>query len=153
MNNLFLHDSLDTSPLVFSDRIFYTPTSFTKTALLYLQEIGSLLEKKPHTSSRTHLSSYLFFCVNSGSGELEYQGKKYKLAWEAVCPSTASYLTRIVQIKTCGLCPWIHFSGVIMQTIYQKYQERGGRPVFHPDNLADFQLLHQSLFDIASSVD
>lgn len=60
MNDLFLHDSLDTSPVVFSDRILYTPTSFAKTALLYLQEIGSLQAKKPHTSSRTHLSSYLF---------------------------------------------------------------------------------------------
>lgn len=77
MNDLFLHDSLDTSPIVFSDRVLYTPTSFEKTALLYLQEIGSLQAKKPHTSSRTHLS--LFFSVNSGFGELEYQGKKYKL--------------------------------------------------------------------------
>ena len=33
MNDLFLHDSLDTSPVVFSDRILYTPTSFAKTAL------------------------------------------------------------------------------------------------------------------------
>lgn len=78
MKDLFLHDSLDTSPVVFSDRILYTPTSFAKTALLYLQEIGSLQAKKPHTSSRTRLSSYLFFCVNSGSGELEYQGKRHK---------------------------------------------------------------------------
>ena len=46
MNDLFLHDSLDTSPVVFSDRILYTPTSFAKTALLYLQEIGSLQAKK-----------------------------------------------------------------------------------------------------------
>ena len=60
MKDLFLHDSLDVSPIVFSDRILYTPTSFAKTALLYLQEIGSLQAKKPHISSRTCLSSYLF---------------------------------------------------------------------------------------------
>ncbi len=65
MKDLFLHDSLDASPIVFSDRILYTPTSFAKTALLYLQEIGSLQAKKPHTSSRTRLSSYLFFCEYS----------------------------------------------------------------------------------------
>ena len=46
MKDLFLHDSLDTSPVVFSDRILYTPTSFAKTALLYLQEIGSLQARK-----------------------------------------------------------------------------------------------------------
>ena len=79
MNDLFLHDSQDTSPIVSSDRVLYTPTPFAKSALLYLQEIGSLQAEQPHISSRTHLSSYLFFCVNSGSGELDYQGKKHKL--------------------------------------------------------------------------
>ena len=54
MNDLFLHDSLDTSPIVSSDRVLYTPTSFAKSALLYLQEIGSLQAEQPHTSSRTH---------------------------------------------------------------------------------------------------
>lgn len=104
MNDLFLHDSLDTSPVVFSDRILYTPTSFAKTALLYLQEIGSLQAKKPHTSSRTHLSSYLFFCVNSGSGELEYQKRKYKLGRGDCVLLTVSNRTPIVPIKICGLC-------------------------------------------------
>ncbi len=75
MNDLFLHDSQDTSPIVSSDRVLYTPTTFARSALLYLQEIGSLQAEKPHTSSRTHLSSYLFFCVKSGFGELDYQGK------------------------------------------------------------------------------
>ena len=79
MNDLFLHDSQDTSPIVSSNRVLYTQTGFAKSALLYLQEIGSLQAEQPHTSARTHLSSYLFFCVKSGSGELEYQDKKYKL--------------------------------------------------------------------------
>ena len=80
MNDLFLHDSPDASPIVSSDRVLYTSTTFAKSALLYLQEIGFLQAKQPHTSSRTHLSSYLFFSVNSGSDELEYQGKRHKLA-------------------------------------------------------------------------
>ena len=80
MNDLFLHDSQDASPVVFSNRILYTPTTFAKSALLYLQVIGSLQANQPHTSSRIHLSSYLFFCVNSGSSELDYQGKKHKLS-------------------------------------------------------------------------
>ena len=153
MKDLFLHDSLDTPPVVFSDRILYTPTSFAKTALLYLQEIGSLQAKKPHTSSRTRLSSYLFFCVNSGSGELEYQGKRHKLGKgdcvfiDCQLPYSHSTDTDLWSLS------WIHFSGVTMQTVYQKYQERGGRPVFRPDNFTDFQSLHQSLFDLAASDD
>lgn len=40
-----------------------------------------------------------------------------------------------------------------MQDIYQKYQERGGLPVFHPENITAFTELHKSLFTLASSDD
>lgn len=40
-----------------------------------------------------------------------------------------------------------------MKNIYQKYQEHGGRPVFHPENVAAFTELHKSLFPLASSDD
>lgn len=153
MNDLFLHDTQDTSPIVSSDRVLYTPTSFAKSALLYLQEIGSLQAKQPHTSSRTHLSSYLFFCVNSGEGELDYQGKKNRLTVgdcafiDCQQPYSHSTATDLWSLS------WIHFSGVTMQDIYQKYQERGGRPVFHPENITAFTELHESLFNIVSSDD
>ena len=153
MTDLFLHDSQDTSPIVSSIRVLYTPTAFAKTALLYLQEIGSLQAEQPHTSSRTHLPSYLFFCVDSGSGELEYQGKKHKLS-QGDCvfidcqqPYSHSTGTELWSLS------WIHFSGVTMPDIYRKYQERGGRPVFHPENVAAFVELHKSLFNLASSDD
>lgn len=48
---------------------------------------------------------------------------------------------------------WIHFSGVTMSDIYRKYQERGGCPVFHPENITAFTELHKSLFTLASSDD
>lgn len=153
MNDLFLHDSQDTSPIVSSKRILYTPTFFAKSALLYLQEIGSLQAEQPHTSSRTHLSSYLFFCVKSGFGELDYQGKKHKLtAGDCVfidCQQPYSHSTD----TALWSLSWIHFSGVTMQDIYQKYQERGGLPVFHPENITAFTELHWSLFNLASSDD
>ena len=50
MNDLFLHDSLDTSPVVFSDRILYTPTSFCEDCPLYLQEIGEFAGKEGHAA-------------------------------------------------------------------------------------------------------
>ena len=40
-----------------------------------------------------------------------------------------------------------------MHDIYQKYQERGGRPVFHPENITAFTERHKSLFTLASSDD
>lgn len=69
MNDLFLHDSSGYIPCCFFRPHSLHPDVY-EAPPLYLQEIGSLQAKKPHTSSRTHLSSYLFFCVNSGSGEL-----------------------------------------------------------------------------------
>ena len=78
MDDFFLRD-LGTGPIVSSDRILYTPTAFAKSALLYLQEVGSLKAEKPHTSSRTLLSSYLMFYVKSGAGELEYDVKSYRM--------------------------------------------------------------------------
>ena len=41
--------------VVFSDRVFYTPSSFARTSLLHLQEIGELTAIRPHTSSRSNL--------------------------------------------------------------------------------------------------
>lgn len=153
MDDLFLHDSLDTSPIVSFKRVLYTPTSFAKSALLYLQEIGSLQAEQPHISSRTHLSSYLFFCVNSGEGKLDYHGKTYKLtAGDSAFIDCQQPYSHSTSTELWSLS-WIHFSGVTMQDIYQKYQGRGGRPVFHPENITAFTDLHESLFTLASSDD
>lgn len=153
MNDFFLHDQQDTSPIVTSNRVLYTPTAFAKSALLYLQEIGNLQAEQPHVSSRTHLPSYLFFYVNSGSGELEYQGKKYKLSQgDCVFIDCQQPYSHCTDADLWSLS-WIHFSGVTMQDIYQKYQERGGRPVFHPENITAFAELHKSLFNLALSDD
>ena len=65
---------------VSSNRVLYTPSAFARSSLLFLQETGSLVARKPHTSSRANLSSFLFFIVLSGSGELEYEGEKYSLS-------------------------------------------------------------------------
>lgn len=112
--------------------------------------------------SASRAASYIFpysfvlvfvFCVNSGSGELEYQRKKYKLGrGDCVfidCQQPYSHSTD----KDLWSLSWIHFSGVTMQDIYRKYQERGGCPVFHPENITAFAELHKSLFMLASSDD
>lgn len=54
--------SLFHDELVESNRIIYTPSDFAKSSLFHLQETGTLQAKFPHTSSRTNLSSYLFYC-------------------------------------------------------------------------------------------
>ena len=119
------------TPVVDSNRILYTATSFARSSLLHLQEIGELHAKKSHTSKRSGLQSYLFFTVLSGSGTLIYNDKGYELRKGSCvfidCNSPYSHTTDENNLWTLR---WIHFYGPTMSNIYQKYCERGGRPVF-----------------------
>ena len=63
-----------------SSRIIYTPSTFTRTSLLHLQEAGSFQAVYPHTSKRSDRVSCLCFVVLSGTGELKYEGEVYKLS-------------------------------------------------------------------------
>lgn len=137
--------------LVKSNRIIYTPTDFAKANLIHLQEVGELQAQKPHTSRRSNLASYLFFLVTKGQGTLEYGGKKYFLkkgdcvyvdchtAYAHSCADT------LWQLK------WVHFYGPNMSGIYNKYMERGGRPVLTPANFEKYETLVDEIYQIASS--
>ena len=48
---------------------------------------------------------------------------------------------------------WAHFYGPNMTGIYEKYVERGGRPVFHPENPGPCAELLGQLYQIAGSAD
>ena len=126
--------------IVTSNRILYTPSAFARTSLLHLQEIGELEARRSHTSSRSNLASFLFFAVTSGSGFLSYQGKEYRLEKGSMvfidCYNPYSHTTDPDNLWTLR---WIHFYGASMPQIYEKYKERGGRPVFRPeeDNLSE----------------
>lgn len=67
------------SSSVTSSRILYTPSTFARTSLLHLQEIGSLQAIHQHTSTRTNLTSFLCFVVLSGEGTLSYEEQTYQL--------------------------------------------------------------------------
>lgn len=139
--------------IVTSNRILYTPSSFARSSLLSLQEIGTLKALKPHTSSRDNLQSYLFFYVESGDGKLVYQGKEYEIG-EGDCVFIDCQLPYSHSTDTnLWTLSWIHFYGNTMQRIYEKYLERGGGPAFRPDDLEPFQHLHKTLYSIASSDD
>ncbi len=148
----------DNTPLFHGDiiegrRILYTASSFAKVSLIYLQEIGYLKARKPHVSSRTHLPSYLFFIVLSGSGTLNYQDKNYNLAvGDCVfidCTRPYSHTTsdNLWQIA------WIHFNGPTMPSIYAKYEERGGLPVFCPKHKESTDMFYTALENIYETAD
>ena len=122
--------------IVDSNRILYTASPFARNSLLHLQEIGELKALKAHTSSRENLQSYLFFTVLEGSGSLAYRGRQYDLrAGSCVfidCREPYSHTTD----EDLWTIRWMHFDGPSMASVYEKYCERGGRPVFVPGDAA-----------------
>lgn len=141
------------SSFVTSSRILYTPSTFARTSLLHLQEVGSLQAIHQHTSTRTNLTSFLCFVVLSGTGSLTYDGMTYELsAGDCVfidCRKAYSHSTS----DDLWSLQWCHFYAPLLPAVYEKYKERGGRPVFHPDDLTPFTSLLTDLYNLASSSD
>jgi AraC-like DNA-binding protein len=137
--------------LVDSNRIIYTPSSFAKNNLIYLQEIGELQAKLPHTSKRHNLISYLFFVVQEGSGTLEYDGSSFSLVKDDCifidCRRTYSHRSS----ENLWKLKWIHFYGSNMNGIYEKYVERGGQPLFQSKNKMHYDKILTHLYEVAAS--
>ena len=149
MQELFLNSEAS----VQSDRILYTPSLFARSALLNLQEVGSLKARSPHTSTRSGLTSYLYFLVLDGEGSLTYEGRQYHLKQgDCVfidCQKPYSHSTS----ENLWSLAWCHFYGSSMMSIYEKYKERGGLPIFHPENSKVFVELLKQLYKLAGSSD
>lgn len=156
----------DIPTIVSSNRILYTATSFARSSLLHLQEIGELRALRPHTSRRSNLSSYLFFTVLSGSGTLTYNDKAYPLqpgscvfidcnqSYSHTTPQTSNTAgEKLSEEEQLWSIKWIHFNGPSMDDVYSKYLERGGRPVFNIPSLNTISNVWEELFQAAGSSD
>ena len=141
------------SSSVSSSRIIYTPSTFARTSLLHLQEVGSLQAIHPHISQREDLVSFLCFIVLSGEGTLSYEEQTYQLGQgDCVfidCRKAYSHSTS----DNLWSLQWCHFYAPSLPAVYEKYKERGGRPVFHPDDLTPFTSLLTDIYNLASSSD
>ena len=148
-----MNEFFSNSGVVDSNRIIYTPSSFARSSLLYLQEVGELTALQPHTSRRVNLYSYLFFTVVSGYGKLEYVGKDYLLSPGSCvfidCQQPYSHTT----VDHLWTLRWIHFNGPTVPTVYEKYKERGGRPIFEPVKKEEIESLWTDLMLTARSDD
>lgn len=45
---------------------------------------------------------------------------------------------------------WCHFYAPFLPAVYEKYKERGGRPVFHPKNPSKFRELFTEIYLLLS---
>ena len=151
MKSLFSYHPVSS---VSSDRILYTPSSFARSSLVHLQEIGSLKALKEHTSSRSNLQSYLFFVVTKGSGVLTYENKEYRLS-EGTCAfiNCQKPYSHTTDPENLWSLRWCHFYGPNLPLIYEKYMERGGKPAFRPEDTASFLRVLDALYSFASGSD
>jgi len=137
--------------LVTTNRVIHTPSAFAKKSLLYLQEVGTLQARKQHISQRKHLQSFLFFIVTSGTGSLMYDGKNYSLLKNDCvflnCQKPYFHKTS----ESLWSLSWVHFNGWNMKDIYEKYLERGGKNVFHQENILEYCSIINDLIYIAKS--
>ena len=144
-NKLFGKDYVD------SKRIIYTPSSFARKNLIYLQEIGSLNALVQHKNIRENLNSFLFFIVQKGSGVLNYDGQEYTLtSGDAVFIDCSKPYFHETSEDLWSLC-WVHFSGENMPQIYENYIEMGGKQCFTLKNSAKVQSVFNSLWQNAES--
>ena len=140
------------SKIVDSDRVLYTASTFARSSLFHLQEIGRLEALKPHVSSRSDLQSYLFIIVEKGSGMLKYNGREYVLTKGSCvfidCRKPYSHQPDPDDLWTLS---WCHFYGPTLASIYNKYCERGGRPSFEPFDTKPFADMLGDLISLSKS--
>lgn len=139
-----------------SRRILYTPSPFARANLVHLQETGRLTATAAHTSRRERLQSFLCFVVCAGSGQLVYDGQRFPLkAGDVVfldCRRPYAHSTGGSAGELWTL-QWCHFYGPCVAAIYEKYCERGGRPVFHPADAGRFSELMSQIYSAAGNDD
>jgi len=136
-----------------SQRILYTPSFFARENLVHIQEIGELQALKKHVSRRDGLNSILFFVVESGSGSLYYNHNRYEVSAGDCVFINCAYSYAHETGDELWKLKWIHFYGPQMPAIYQKYEERGGMPVFTPDDTLKYIRIWESVFEKAASAD
>lgn len=141
------------SSSVSSSRIIYTPSTFARTSLLHLQEVGSLRAVHPHVSQREDLVSFLCFIVLSGEGTLSYEEQTYQLGQGDCVFIDCRKAYSHSKFDNLWSLQWCHFYAPSLPAVYEKYKERGGRPVFHPGDLTPFTSLLTDLYNLASSSD
>ena len=131
---------LSDNATVQSSRVLYTASEFAKKNLIYLQEAGTLTALRSHKSTRERLNSYLFFCVLSGSGRLNYDGKTYYLkTGDCVFLDCRLPYSHETDNDSLWQLVWIHFYGAGLDAIYEEYKKNGGKTVFS-SNSAEYYL-------------
>lgn len=139
------------SKKVESKRTLYIPSEFAKKSLIYLQEVGFSKTLEYNVNSRNKLDSYLFFIVTNGDGTLEYNNRKHLLTKGSCvfvdCNNKYSHTSDNFSIK------WVHFNGLNVKDIYDKYLSRNGLIAFKTKQFNKYESLIDDIQIISNSSD
>ena len=130
-----------------SERILVTPSAYTKTHYLYIQEIGTLTSLEPHLSRREQLDSYLFFIVTQGSGTVTINGEAFCVkAGDCVWLNCLVPYSHKSNLHDPWTLYWVHFNGSQVTSFYQLFTDKGGSAVYTPASLSSYTEILQTLF-------
>lgn len=122
-----------------SNRIMATPSQYAKEHYLYVQEVGSLESIEPHVSSRSNLSSFLFFIVISGSGYFFYDNIRKPLrAGDCVWIDCQTPYSHESSKEDPWSLTWVHFYGSHSREFYNLFLQHGHSFVFRPISIEPF---------------
>ena len=146
--------SFSTQGICESRRQLHTPSSFARSSLLYVQEVGSLRSIRSHLSQRSHLDSYLFILVLSGSGKVSCGGITYDLTGGdcALIDCRSPYSHQSSEQDPWELM-WVHFNGCTAPAYYGYFTKNVSCPVFHTEDVALFSTPILQLLETAAHKD
>lgn len=137
-----------------SKRILATPSSYTKSNYLYVQEIGTLKSLEPHISHREKLESYLFFIVTEGSGTVTVKNTPYHIkTGDCVWLNCLEPYSHESSARTPWSLQWVHFNGSQAHNFYQLYTEREGATIYTPSTITPYTDILQNLYQLQQSKD
>ena len=146
--------SFSTQGICESRRQLHTPSSFARASLLYVQEVGTLRSIRSHLSKRSHLDSFLFILVLSGSGKVSCGGNTYQLSGGdcALIDCRSPYSHQSSEQDPWELM-WIHFNGCTAPAYYSYFTKNVSSPVFHADDVTAFSSPILQLLEAAARKD
>lgn len=110
-----------------SDRNLYTPSSFAKQNLLYVQEVGKLESLTPHVCKRSNIDSYLIMEVLDGKGKIIYENNDIELyKGECIWIDCRLPFEHVSSQDEPWQLAWVHFNGKGAEAFYRFFREKNG---------------------------
>lgn len=108
-----------------SIRLIATPSTFSKSALHYVQEIGHFRTFPPYMTERENLDSFLIVYTMNGKGRLTYKDESYILLPNQLffidCKKHQKYLT--YREETWEIL-WVHLNGSATRFYHELFTEK-----------------------------